>query len=61
MHDRSIDAVGFINALRGSVHPIVTYAFFGVFVATKVVLTVKVTQAGGDWMQAVYLVWDGDT
>ena len=27
-HDRSIDAGGFINALRGSVRPVITYAFF---------------------------------
>ena len=60
-HDRSIDAGGFINGLRGSVRPIVTYAFFGLFVATKVVIMVKVTQAGGDWMQAVDLMWDGET
>jgi len=60
-HDRSIDAGGFINGLRGSVRPIVTYAFFGLFVATKVVIMIKVTQAGGDWMQAVDLMWDGET
>ena len=60
-HDRSIDAGGFINGLRGSVRPIVTYAFFGLFVATKVVIMVKVTEAGGDWMQAVDLMWDGET
>ena len=60
-HDRSIDDGGFINALRGSVRPVITYAFFGLFVATKVVIMVKVGQAGGDWMQAVDLMWDGET
>ena len=60
-HDSSIDAGGFVNALRGSVRPVVTYAFFGLFVATKVVIMVKVTQAGGDWMSAVDLMWDGET
>ena len=50
-HDRSIDAGGFINALRGSVRPVITYAFFGLFVATKVVIMVKVGQSGGEWMQ----------
>ena len=34
-HD-NVDAGGFINALRGSVRPIITYAFFGLFVAIKV-------------------------
>ena len=60
-HDKSIDAGGFINALRGSVRPVVTYAFFGLFVATKVVIMVKVTQSGGDWMQAVELMFDPET
>ena len=57
-HDRSIDAGGFINALRGSVRPVITYAFFGLFVATKVVIMVKVGQSGGDWTEAVELMWD---
>ena len=60
-HDKSIDAGGFINALRGSVRPVITYAFFGLFVATKVVIMVKVTQSGGDWMQAVELMFDPET
>ena len=34
-HDK-IDAGGFINALRGSVRPVITYAFFALFVAIKV-------------------------
>ena len=57
-HDRSIDAGGFVNALRGSVRPVITNAFFGLFVATKVVIMVKVGQSGGDWTEAVELMWD---
>mgnify|MGYP003653415672 FL=1 len=60
-HDRSIDAGGFINALRGSVRPVITYAFFGLFVATKVVIMIKVGQAGGEWTEAVSLMWDQET
>jgi hypothetical protein len=60
-HDRSIDAGGFINALRGSVRPVITYAFFGLFVATKVVIMVKVGQSGGEWTEAVELMWDQET
>ena len=52
-HDKSIDAGGFINALRGSVRPVITYVFFGLFVATKIVIMLKVMQAGGNWMQGV--------
>jgi len=60
-HDKSIDAGGFINALRGSVRPVITYAFFGLFVATKVVIMVKVGQSGGEWTEAVELMWDQET
>ena len=60
LHDSSIDAGGFINALRGSVRPVITYMFFALFIATKVVIMVKVTQAGGDWTEAVEM-WDQET
>jgi len=60
-HDQSIDGGSFINALRGSVRPVITYAFFLLFCATKVVIMVKVTQSGGDWMQAVDLMFDAET
>lgn len=60
-HDQSIDAGGFINALRGSVRPVITYAFFLLFCATKVVIMVKVMQSGGDWTQAVDLMFDSET
>ena len=56
-HDRSIDAGGFVNALRGSVRPVITYAFFCLFVATEIVIMVKVLETGGDWKDAVELMW----
>ena len=56
-HDRSIDAGGFVNALRGSVRPVITYAFFLMFAATEVVIIVKVMETGGDWKDAVDLMW----
>ena len=61
LHDSSIDAGGFINALRGSVRPVITYMFFCFIHCHKVVIMVKVTQAGGDWMQAVDKMWDQET
>ena len=60
-HDRSIDAGGFVNALRGSVRPVITYAFFLMFVAVEVVVIVKVLEAGGDWKDAVELMWSPET
>ena len=59
-HD-SIDAGGFVNALRGSVRPVITYAFFGLFVAVQVVIMVKVMDEGGDWASAVALMWTPET
>ena len=60
-HDRSIDAGGFVNALRGSVRPVITYDFFLMFVAVEVVVIVKVLDAGGDWKDAVELMWSPET
>ena len=60
-HDRSIDAGGFVNALRGSVRPVITYAFFGLFCAVDAVIVVKVLESGGDWKAAVELLWSGET
>lgn len=60
-HDRSIQSGGFIDALRGSVRPVITYAFFLMFVATEVVIVVRVMQMGGDWTQAVELMWTPET
>ena len=60
-HDRSIDAGGCVNALRGSVRPVITYAFFLMFAATEVVIIVKVMETGGDWKDAVELMWTPET
>ena len=60
-HDKSIDSGGFVNALRGSVRPVITYAFFAMFAATEVVIIVKVLETGGDWKDAVQLMWTPET
>mgnify|MGYP003114611033 FL=1 len=60
-HDRTIDAGGFINALRGSVRPVITYFFFLMFVATEIVIILKVLESGNDWMMAVDLLWTEET
>ena len=59
-HD-SIDAGGFVNGLRGSVRPVITYAFFGLFVAVQIVIMVKVMDEGGNWAAAVTLMWTAET
>ena len=59
--NRSIKSGGFIDGLRGSVRPVITYAFFLMFVATEIVIVVRVLQMGGDWTQAVELMWTPET
>ena len=60
-HD-DVDAGGFINALRGSVRPIITYAFFGLFVAIKVTALLSfMNQSGVSLNMALDTIWDDQT
>ena len=59
-HD-SMDAGGFINALRGSVRPVITYVFFGLFVAIKVTALISLMDAGNDLGRSLSLIWDDST
>ena len=60
-HD-SVDAGGFINALRGSVRPIITYAFFSLFVAIKITALLSLMNESGMALNmALDTVWDDQT
>ena len=60
-HD-SVDAGGFINALRGSVRPIITYAFFGLFVAIKVTALISLMSLPEmELNMALNMIWDDQT
>jgi hypothetical protein len=59
-HD-SIDAGGFINALRGSVRPVITYCFFALFVAIKVTAVIAIMNSGKDVGVALSIIWDEAT
>ena len=60
-HD-SVDAGGFINALRGSVRPIITYAFFGLFVAIKVTALISLMNLQEMQLNmALSMIWDDQT
>tara|TARA_Y100000004_G_scaffold195630_1_gene263189 strand:+ start:5442 stop:5903 length:462 start_codon:yes stop_codon:yes gene_type:complete len=60
-HD-NVDAGGFINALRGSVRPIITYAFFSLFVAIKVTALMSLmNQSGMQLSMALDMIWDDQT
>ena len=60
-HD-SVDAGGFINALRGSVRPVITYAFFGLFVAIKVTALISLMNLQEMQLNmALSKIWDDQT
>jgi len=60
-HD-SVDAGGFINALRGSVRPIITYVFFGLFVAIKVTALISLMSLPEmELNMALNMIWDDQT
>lgn len=52
---------GFAASLAGSVRPVITYLFFALFMATKIVIMVKVTEQGGNWKDGVDLMFDDET
>ena len=56
-HDASLDGGKFVNALRSSVRPVITYIFMGLFIAVEVSIIVKFMETGGDWTEAVNLLW----
>ena len=61
-HDSGIDAGGFVNGLRGSVRPVITYAFFLLFCTIKgVTLYAMVTTSGMDLSAGMLAIWDPET
>lgn len=59
-HDKT-DAGRFINALRGSVRPVITYCFFGLFVTIKVTALMAFMDNGSELGNALTLIWDDAT
>ena len=52
---------GFAAGLSASVRPVITYLFFGLFLSVKAVILIKAMEAGGDWKDAVPLMFDTET
>ena len=53
--------VTWVDGLRGSVRPVITYAFFGLFVFVEISAYLALTNAGVSGLDAVNAVWDEDT
>lgn len=60
-HDASLDGGVFINALRASVRPLITYVFFILFVIVKISAVSLLIQNGLDVKEILPVIWDEET
>ena len=61
-HDQSLDAGPFVNGLRGSVRPVITYLFFLMFAAVKgTMIYAMIVNQNLDWTLAIETAWDSET
>ena len=60
-HDKSLDGGKFINALRASIRPVITYTFFFLFVAVKVAAAYVMLSTGQSVPEMLKAVWDVET
>ena len=60
-HDRSIDGGKYINTLRASIRPVITYCFFFLFVAVKVAAAWTMISTGQSVPEMLKAVWDPET
>ena len=60
-HDAALGGGKFINSLRASVRPVITYLFFFTFVTIKVSALITLLAAGIDIPTALGVIWDADT
>ena len=60
-HDKSLDGGKFINALRASIRPVVTYTFFFLFCAVKIAAAYVMIQQGMSMPEMLNAVWDVET
>lgn len=61
-HDSSLDGGWFINAVRASVRPVITYSFFIMFVVIKLTVVYQFLYVEGlDFFVVMNAVWDEAT
>lgn len=68
-HDSSLGGKGFINGLRASIRPVITYLFFALFLFVKIATAyVFIKTVNGDvfsssvaWNEFIPIIWDSDT
>ena len=59
--DNNVDGGRFINALRASIRPVITYVFFSLFIAVKVAAAWVMISTGQSVPEMLQAVWDADT
>lgn len=60
-HDSELDGGVVINTLRASIRPVVTYIFFGLFVAIKITAGFAMYHIGADVPAILKAIWDTET
>lgn len=60
-HDKSLDGGKFINALRASIRPVITYSFFIVFLSVKIAAAYVMLTSGQSVPGMLAAVWDAET
>jgi hypothetical protein len=60
-HDSSLRGNEFIETLRASVRPVITYLFFALFVAIKTTALYLMVSSGLDITKALVVIWDQET
>lgn len=61
LHDSTLDGGKFLNALRASIRPVITYVFFLTFILIKIIAMGTMIAAGADIPTIVSTVWDVET
>lgn len=61
-HDISINSgTGIISNLQRSVRPVITYAFFALFMTIEITLLLDALKSGIYFAEAINVLWDEDT
>jgi len=60
-YDNNVDGGKFINALRSSIRPVITYVFFFVFIFIKLTVLLVMIDQGASMTDMLKAIWDQDT
>ena len=57
-HDAALDGGGFVNSIRASVRPVITYLFMGLFLGVEITTYYLLVQNGAPPGDALVSIWD---